>query len=163
MDYSEYIKARQMRGYNDPDAIDTRGESTEELVSAIFADGYTYDSEIETAIIIRSGLEMGYDEWEEMGEDTIFCALDKLGYKEDGMRKPQFSLRIFDMYVIELVEEEGRYYWTYQCGDTDNYTADIADATVFRSKSAAYAMADTLGKEDHIVTKVCAALDCSGD
>ena len=39
-------------------------------------------------------------------------------------------------------------YWTTRYGDTDNYTLDPKDATLFVHKSAAYALMKTLGLDD---------------
>ena len=42
-------------------------------------------------------------------------------------------------------------YWTCRCGDTDNYTLDKADATVFKASCYARAMAEVLGVEHYVV------------
>ena len=64
------------------------------------------------------------------------------------------------MYVIQLIGEEKPYYWTCDFNGTQNYSTEIEDATVFRSRSAAHAMMLTLGKEDH---RVLEEADCQGD
>lgn len=58
------------------------------------------------------------------------------------------------MYVIQLIGEDKPYYWTCRFGETDNYSCEIEDATIFRSKSAAYAMCETVGKEDNVVVEI---------
>lgn len=58
------------------------------------------------------------------------------------------------MYVIQLIGEDKPYYWTCLFGDTNNYSAELEEATVFRSKSAACAMIHTIGKEDHVIVEL---------
>lgn len=62
------------------------------------------------------------------------------------------------MYVIAYDDDFGDgmqpCYWTCRFGETDNYTPDIHDATVFKSRSAGMAMIQTLGTE-HYLVEVC--------
>ena len=62
------------------------------------------------------------------------------------------------MFVIAFNDEwDGKTqacYWTCRFGDTDNYTLIKEEATVFKSRSAAMAMIQTLGVE-HYLVEVC--------
>lgn len=93
MNYQQYIEERRARGYTDADVIDNRSESTDELVKAVMADGYSFDSSIEDAIILRASLDLSYDEWESEGENLLFTALRALGYNEDGSRRIKYEIR----------------------------------------------------------------------
>lgn len=56
-------------------------------------------------------------------------------------------------YRIALTEEkEPTAYWVTRFGDTDNYSYDFTDATVFASKSAAKCLMDVLKLDaDHYI------------
>lgn len=43
----------------------------------------------------------------------------------------------------------GATYWTTRVGNTDNYTADKNDATLFADRVAAKCLMRTLGLDDH--------------
>jgi hypothetical protein len=46
-------------------------------------------------------------------------------------------------------------FWTTRCGDTDNYTFEPGDATLFASKSAACALMRALKLEpEHVITEL---------
>lgn len=55
-------------------------------------------------------------------------------------------------YRIAFTDEDGTAYWTTRFGETDNYTYDVTDATVFASKSAAKCLMDVLKLDaDHYI------------
>ena len=87
MTYREYITERNARTCSTTaEPIDTRSETTDELVALIMSDGYAYDEDVENAIIIRAGLDLTYEEYEADAENLIFRALAALGYDEDGRK-----------------------------------------------------------------------------
>lgn len=61
-------------------------------------------------------------------------------------------------YVIALNEDlaDGRAaYWTTRVGDTDNYSCDINDATIFAGRICAYSLMKTLlMTEDNHIEKI---------
>lgn len=64
------------------------------------------------------------------------------------------------MYAITTIDRdeygnEAIAYWTTRCGETDNYTYDVWDATRFATISAARAIIKTLELDnDHGITAV---------
>lgn len=58
-------------------------------------------------------------------------------------------------YTIVLHDDDGAAYWITRLGDTDNYSYNLVDATLFKSKSAARALIVTLELgDDHDIVEV---------
>lgn len=51
-------------------------------------------------------------------------------------------------YAIAIKDDGITYYWTTRAGDTDNYTADVKDATLFAHRIDAVCLMKALGIND---------------
>jgi len=58
-------------------------------------------------------------------------------------------------YAIVVSDDGGPIYWTTRYGNTDNYSTEKSDATLFADKSAAFALIKTLKLDsDHEIKEV---------
>ena len=52
------------------------------------------------------------------------------------------------MYAIAFEDDLKNVYWTTRCGDTDNYSPDRKDATLFATSANAKALMKSLNLDD---------------
>lgn len=57
-------------------------------------------------------------------------------------------------YAIVLIDDKEKYYWVTRCGDTDNYSPEITDATIFQEKTAAICLMKVLKLDDEIIEQL---------
>ena len=58
-------------------------------------------------------------------------------------------------YAIAFTDADGTAYWVTRCNETDNYTYDKNDATIFPDKSAARVLMKTLALDsDHEIIEL---------